>query len=177
MPITIEMRWSYKGTTGGVEVFRSAASDFINRLRDKAPLWASISHNVLWPAVQQQFASEGGETGGWQELAESTIKKRGSAHPILDETGMLLESFDETGEGHVEEFTPESGFWGTSLARGYAHQVGAYNRWSRKNLPVREVLFWNERMSVLAEAELQKFGTAAATGIFNVEGGAAAPRV
>jgi hypothetical protein len=164
--ITISMQWSYGGRTGGAEVFQSAASDFINRLRDKTPLWRAISRNVLWPAKHEQFASEGAETGGWEQLAESTVKKRGSAHPILHDSGLLEGSFDEGGEGHIEEFLPESGEWGTSLARGYAHQVGAYNHWTGKNLPKREIFYWNERLQALTEAEFIRWAAEMADGIF-----------
>ena len=37
-----------------------------------------------------QFGSEGSRSsGGWGDLAPSTVAQRGSAHPILDDTGLL----------------------------------------------------------------------------------------
>jgi hypothetical protein len=178
--ITISMKWRFRNQEGGQEVFTSAANEFINRLQDKAPLWRAISRNVLQPAIQEQFATEGAagagspssleSSGSWDELADATIKKRGSAHPILHDEGRLEESFTEGGEGHFEEFGPESGEWGSTITdkrgRGYApyHQTGT------SRMPAREILFWNERMSLLAEAEVQKFGIQAASGIFTING-------
>ena len=61
----------------------------------KKPLTASA--DLVRRDVETQFKTEGALTGGWQPLAESTIKDRiragFGAHPILQRTGALRNSF------------------------------------------------------------------------------------
>lgn len=48
--------------------------------------------DAFMEAEKRQFRSEGGNTGGWDGLADATVEQRtrlgiGGAHPILDRTG------------------------------------------------------------------------------------------
>lgn len=56
----------------------------IKSLRE--PLTRSVKE-VIIPSIRQNFDSEG--RPGWEALAPSTVKRRGTAHPILDEKGNL----------------------------------------------------------------------------------------
>lgn len=61
-----------------------------------------------------RFASEGG--GSWAPLRLSTVRKRGSAHPILDDSGDLKASLTRQGaQGSVRAITADSVTIGTDL--------------------------------------------------------------
>jgi Phage virion morphogenesis family len=62
-----------------------------NRGGDMSPVLGSIADDWMdWN--QEQFTTEGGRaSGGWAALAPSTVKRRGSAHPILQVSGALME--------------------------------------------------------------------------------------
>ncbi len=62
----------------------------------------------------RRFASEGG--GQWPDLADSTVRRRGSAHPILDDSGDLRASLTRQGaRGSVVELTRDSAVVATDL--------------------------------------------------------------
>lgn len=64
---------------------------------DMRPAFNSIKRDWIdWN--QQQFDTEGGRaSGGWAQLAPSTIASRGSAHPILQLSGALLDELTDPG--------------------------------------------------------------------------------
>jgi phage gpG-like protein len=115
--------------------------------RDFRPSW-NVILNELERAVQRQFDSEGGEFGTpWDDLADSTVAKRGSAHPILDVDGDLRASFLPGHEGHVRNVTGSSAEWGSDLETptggwtlGRIHQEGA----PRAGIPARPILHLDE---------------------------------
>jgi len=54
------------------------------------------SGKLVLADVQENFRSEGGLVGGWEPLAESTVRQRGgAAHPILVRTGSYKNSFTQ----------------------------------------------------------------------------------
>lgn len=100
--------------------------------RDFSRSWAVIL-DEFERLVGEQFDTEGSTFGTpWEGLADSTVAKRGSAHPILDVDGGLRASFTRGGEGHVRRVTGSSAEWGSDLETptggwtlGRIHQEGA----------------------------------------------------
>ncbi len=110
---------------------QDALGDLLNRLTEPAPVFAGISKELEYQ-VEQIFENEGpgfsalnanvkgrGTTsGGWPQLAPSTVKKRGSAHPILQISGNLARSFlpfsgdDHAGIGSNSPYAPIHFFGG-----------------------------------------------------------------
>ena len=172
--ISVEVIGIYRGREMALsEAFDLATSDFVARLEDKSLLFAQVSHEVLEPAVMEQFDTEGaaGDTP-WVALAPATeeIRKRkgfGPSHPILEQTGDLRDSFRASGAGHIEEFGPDSGMWG-SRSHGF-HQTTHDNIPFNTRNPARPILYWNEILQTKAELVLRNWGTAAALDIFEVE--------
>ena len=171
-PFTISILWEWNGVKGSTEVFQAANNEFLRRIKDKTELWKRLSHNVLEPAVAENFASEGGEVGGWADLSDATIKKRVregyGEGPILENRGRLRDSFYEGEEGHIEEFSLEGGEWGTEVQDDRGRGYSAYHQSGTGVMPRREILFWNERLSQATEAETAKFVADAAKGVYEV---------
>ncbi len=73
-----------------------------------------------------QFRSEGARgSGGWAQLAPSTVRARGSAHPILDDTGALRRSLTLSGAtGSVRRLTSTSLLIGTEVDYARYHATG-----------------------------------------------------
>lgn len=104
---------------------QDALGDLLNRLTEPAPVFAGISKELAYQ-VEQIFENEGPgfsalnanvkgrgtASGGWPQLAPSTVKKRGSAHPILQISGNLARSFlpfsgdDHAGIGSNSPYAP-----------------------------------------------------------------------
>jgi phage gpG-like protein len=87
MPNGFQIRWTIEGVP---ELSRILLDTYqkVNNL--KKPLQASAK--LIRQDVEQQFKTEGGLTGGWEPLAKSTLKGRGSS-PILQVSGALRRSF------------------------------------------------------------------------------------
>jgi phage gpG-like protein len=173
-PFTISIEWTWGGKTGGEEIFRAANDEFLRRIRDKSGLFRNLAYKVFAPHVAANFDSEGGEVGGWDKLARSTILQRikegYGEGPILQRTGKLKASYEEGGAGHIEEFLPDTGFWGTEVeddrGLGYsAYHQGGYVG-TRSSLPARRMLFMTEEMKTEAEAIVAEFVREAAYGIY-----------
>ena len=80
----IEFKWEPDPETLAVEVMRIAGylENFI------PPLTASRA--IAQADMENHFATESGPDGeAWAQLAEETVRKRGSAHPILQDSGEL----------------------------------------------------------------------------------------
>lgn len=83
------------------------------RLTDTAPLMAGVSQEML-RQVEYRFEVEG---PGWPQLKPATVKRRGSAHPILQVIGALARSFTgDSGKDFAEA--------GTNDIRAPIHQFG-----------------------------------------------------
>lgn len=62
---------------------------FAAQLLDLRPFWP-VAARLGREWFREQFDSEGAWGGDpWEELAPSTVAQRGSAHPILDDTGAM----------------------------------------------------------------------------------------
>ncbi len=60
----------------------------VEQLRNLGPAMEQIVE-VASGEIAANFAAEG-RPGSWEPLAEATIRKRGSSHPILEEFGALV---------------------------------------------------------------------------------------
>lgn len=105
------------------------ALDWIaGRLVDIAPAYDAL-YGVFRKIEAKRFNSEG---PGWQELAESTVASRGSAHPILvspnakgRKPGQLRRSLTTKGaKGAVVEPLPDGLFMGTEDPLAWIHHKG-----------------------------------------------------
>ena len=93
------------------------------RAEDASPLWHSII-DYLQRIEQVQFDSEGKFSGGWPELAPSTIAAKGHDR-ILYLTGELQESLTG-GNGHsVRVVEPQTMAFGTTVPYAGVHQHGS----------------------------------------------------
>lgn len=78
-------------TMFGDEFFRRRILAARHRARDVSPVLDRIAEDWL-EIVEEQFETEGARGGSkWEGLAFSTIKKRGSAHPILIDSGDMFQ--------------------------------------------------------------------------------------
>lgn len=91
---------------------------------DLAPAFEVLAEDFL--AINtRQFDSEGGNSGHWAPLAPSTVKKRGAAHPILNEHGDLRASLTKAdAKGAVRTVEPHELFVGTDIDYAQYHQTG-----------------------------------------------------
>lgn len=100
---------------GGEEVLQRRIATAKTQVTDFGPLWSRV---LKWFIEMEllQFAAEG--YGRWPQLAASTVKRRGSAHPILEVTGALKRSLTNAGKGWYQVRTPNSIELGSSLMVG-----------------------------------------------------------
>lgn len=103
---------------------------------DMRPAFNAIHDNFLI-LEERQFESEGGYSGGWAPLADSTVAAKAAAGldpHILQATGELFRSLTEKGdENHVFRITGDSMFMGSKVDYGKYHQ----SREPRSRLPRR----------------------------------------
>lgn len=109
---------------GDVELARKLVR-FAGRANNVRPVLESLAHDFL-SIERAQFKSEGARgSGGWAPLAPSTVAKRGSAHPILFETGALYDSLTKPGnKGAVRNITADGMTVGTTVPYARFHQHG-----------------------------------------------------
>lgn len=103
-----------------------ALAAFQGALRDARPALQEIADDFR-EMIAAQFASEG-RAGGtpWAPLAPSTLRRRGSASPILFDSGALFRSLHDAGApGHVEEIEDQALVLGSRLPYALFHQTGA----------------------------------------------------
>lgn len=110
-----------------------------DRLRDMRPLWRALRYE-FYRHEEFQFRGEGrAASGGWDQLAESTVKRRGSAHPILTHTGLLRASLTHPNalgsrwhEGKSEMYVE------SAVPYGRFHQFGTVNMPQRRPVEFTE---------------------------------------
>lgn len=97
---------------------------------------------VLRAAEERQFDTEGGNSGGWQQLAASTVaeKARKGLDPhILQATGRLKDSLTRKfSSDHVERLSADSLAFGSSVPYGIYHQTGTSRMPSRPPLALSD---------------------------------------
>lgn len=98
---------------------------FADRVGDLEPVFEALADDFL-SIETRQFTSEGRfASGGWAPLADSTVARRGSAHPILDDHGDLRASLtDAAAKGAIRQVTSDSLFVGTDIDYARFHQTG-----------------------------------------------------
>lgn len=121
------------------------------RGRDMSPAFHILSK--LWVTWNyEQFASEGHRaSGGWQELADATVVRRGTAHPILDETGRLKDEMTDSGN---IEIGPD--FMHFTLPDEIDH-YGAFHQSGTTEMPQRKPFEWTETDRRAMVRELQRY--------------------
>lgn len=93
MPDYFRLKFSIEGVP---ELSRILAVTYEKVSNFKKPLRTAAG--FIMQDVETNFQTEGGLAGGWEQLAESTVRGRirqgyGGAHPILQRTGALRKSF------------------------------------------------------------------------------------
>lgn len=112
------------------------------RIGDRAvharPAFEAIGE-VLMRIEDQQFSSEGSRgSGGWEPLAASTVAQRGSAHPILDQSGVLRSSLTKRGGENIFDATDDYLRFGTHVPYAGFHQTGTSRTPRRRPLELTE---------------------------------------
>lgn len=118
------------------------------RADQAAPVLGAIADDIIdW--TRDQFDSEGGRSGGWAPLADSTVKSRGSAHPILQVHGDLM-----------REMTSRSNWIVTD---SFAHfqppdeqeQIGGYHQTGTTKMPRRPIFDFSpeERAQIVRKVQ------------------------
>ena len=114
----------------------------------KEPLRASA--RLILRDVSTQFRTEGGLTGGWKPLAESTMKGKirsgYGSQPILQRTGTLRKSFYSLVDEKKAIISSKSPYF-------VYHQ----SRMARKKIPRRAMLVLIDRTKQEIVREFQKF--------------------
>jgi phage gpG-like protein len=133
-----DLTWQHGEKRGSLAVIHRP---FEIAIRDWSRAFLEIAEAVLAPHVHRLFASEGAAEGEpWQELAPATVKRRGSAHPILQVTGALLRSFQTGGERHHEEITPRKLTWGSDVPYALFHEFGTRGRFNPRQAGARALV-------------------------------------
>jgi phage gpG-like protein len=112
---------------------------FSDRVGDLEPVFTDLADDFL-SIETRQFTSEGAfASGGWAPLADSTVRRRGSAHPILDDHGDLRASLtDAAAKGAIRDITSDSLFVGTDVDYAQYHQQGTSRMPRRRPVEFRE---------------------------------------
>jgi phage gpG-like protein len=112
---------------------------FEDRVGDLEPAFEALADDFL-SIESKQFSSEGGfASGSWAPLAESTVRRRGSAGPILDDSGDLRRSLTQEGaKGSVRQITSDSLFVGTDVDYAQYHQTGTSRMPRRRPVEFRD---------------------------------------
>ncbi len=83
---------------------------------------------LLRRVIEEQFDTQGGRSGGWAALADSTVTEKarlGQDPRILIATGRLKESLTRKFDpDHVETLSRDSLVLGTTVTYGIYHQTG-----------------------------------------------------
>lgn len=97
---------------------------------------------MLREMVERQFDSEGGASGGWAPLADSTVaaKQRQGLDPrILQATGRLKESLTRKFDSeHTERLSGSSLAFGTKVPYAIYHQTGTASMPARPPLALTD---------------------------------------
>ena len=140
MPLDFKfgLTWVYGDKKGSFTMFHQP---FLEAIKDWAPAFEEIAADVLEPHVKAAFDTEGSSEGlHWKDLAPATVKRRGSAHPILRVTGALERSFEKGGADHIEQVSARRLTWGSMVPTALFHEFGTRDKVSFKAAGARYVL-------------------------------------
>lgn len=120
----------------GETVLRRQLTRFADNLEAPASALESVGL-LMRESTAEQFSSQGGNSGGWQELADSTKQQKarlGLDPRILHATGALVESLTQKFDPrHIERVSGDSLTFGSTVAYGVYHQSSR----PRTRLPFR----------------------------------------
>ena len=125
------------------------------RARDMSPVLERIGDEWL-DIIEEQFSTEGARGGTpWRALSRETKFRRGSAHPILIDTGdLLLETTDPSNIRVTDdEVTLDLGR--EVVAR--SHQYGFQNQKANRSVPARPIVAFTEFDVKRWRAEINDF--------------------
>lgn len=123
---------------GDVQLARNL-DRWADAIDDASPAFEAMADDFL-DIDAAQFASEGGRSGGWAPLAPSTVRSRGSAHPILFESGRLQQSLTtRSSTDAVRRITADSLEVGTTVPWARYHQTGTARMPRRRPVEFTEV--------------------------------------
>ncbi len=128
-----------------------------DRVRDARPGFKAVAR-YLQSVERSQFDSEGRTgSGGWAPLKERTLavkRAKGLDPRILRAENNLRASLtNRTHPDHVERFSSDEMFFGTSDKKAVHHQHGA----PRANVPQRKVIDLSERNRRAIVKKMQAF--------------------
>jgi phage gpG-like protein len=129
----------YIGLTHDSDTFTPTLEATATRVGHLAQAYEGV-YAAFRKMEERRFDAEG---PGWRKLASSTVARRGSAHPILNETGVLRRSLTTKGARYaVVEPTPDGLFMGTSYKVARFHQDGTHGagRDHSVSMPARPVV-------------------------------------
>lgn len=121
----------YNQVVAGIEGLAREMSDLTRLNRD-----AEAALNMV---ASSTFATEG---PGWAQLSATTVMLRGSAHPILVQSGALRASLTRSGApGAIRQITPRGFVFGSDLrtANG-AYNLAALHQRGTSRMPARPPL-------------------------------------
>lgn len=143
-----------------IEVFGDTQIDrtllrFGSRAMNAIPLWNSLYQDFL-NIEQVQFLTEGSHgSGGWPQLAESTLLEKERRHQptwILRATEVLFKSLTQRGAlGNIRDIGPGWMRFGSDIPYGIYHQTGTVN------MPMRKPLEFTELERVAVVKKVQRF--------------------
>lgn len=157
LDVTFKLEWNYNGQRGKETLFHTAIGNFVSSLRDWAPAFRAIAHDVLEPTVMEQFETAG--HGNWAPLAPSTIKQKGH-DTVLFRSGAMYRSFQSGGLNHVEEISRDKMTWGSTDPKALFHQTGTGSGFQLpvkgpgRGMPMRKILQLSEETKRLMRSIL-----------------------
>jgi phage gpG-like protein len=129
-----------------------------DHVKDFRPAFRKI-RDRLRQVARRQFATEGSYgSGGWPDLAESTLaRKRAAGQParILVATGALRDSLTGAGAGSIDLMTTHEMRFGSSVSYGKFHAKGTRKMPRRSPINMPEA----ERRAILTELVRHIAGT------------------
>ena len=186
MGMSVTATWRVPGAEGGVEVFSGMVDKFQERWQDLSDPLTEIAQDVFEPFISQQFSTSGMFLGTpWAPLKESTVRRKTrklesasleSFNPLAG--GLLQESFQSGGDGHVEVIDkPDEStsrlLWGSDLpGRGEGtvlariHHFGAPER----GLPSRPILVDSPEIGERVRQILSDFASRVGQEVWGGEG-------
>lgn len=129
-------------TLFGDKFFRRRILAMRHRAKNMSPILNKIGDDWL-NITEEQFATEGARGGvPWTKLARDTKFRRGSAHPILIETGDLLIEMTNPENLRVSDDEITLHLPNDIVAR--SHQYGYHNVRAGHDVPARPMVAFTE---------------------------------
>lgn len=128
----MQLAMDVDGFAGTTRLF----SEMQRRGRSLYPVLRQVADDFL-EMEREQFRSEGARAAIWKPLSAATVRQRGTAHPILNETSALRDSLTiEGARNAVRVITATSLLAGTDDPKATYHQTGTRNMVERRVIDV-----------------------------------------